>query len=62
MWTVTLQDVRKYDDYGYEIFYYALEKSHINVENYDYQPVQYTHDGVSIGTAEKVEDQYLFGE
>ena len=40
-WHALLEDVPKYDEYGYEIFYYAVEKTHVNSENYDYTDVEY---------------------
>ena len=40
-WSVTLSGVQKYDDYGYEIMYYAVERTVVKASDYDYQAVQY---------------------
>ena len=42
-WTVTLSNVQKYDSLGYEIFYYAVERTKINFESYDYDVAHYSH-------------------
>ncbi|MBU5482664.1 Cna B-type domain-containing protein [Blautia sp. MSJ-19] len=42
-WTVTLKNQPKYDDYGYEIIYYAEEKMHIDASKFDYIPVYYEY-------------------
>ena len=39
-WTVTMYDVPKYDEQGYEIFYYAVERTKIDFESYDYEIAQ----------------------
>ena len=40
-WTVTLQDLEKYDSLGYEIEYFAVERSMVTAGDYDYQLVEY---------------------
>lgn len=40
-WHAVLENVPKYDEYGYEIMYYAVEKTHVNIQNYDYIDVEY---------------------
>lgn len=40
-WTVTIEDLPKYDAQGYEIFYYATEHSNIDWAQLDYTEVQY---------------------
>lgn len=50
-WSVTLNDMRKYDDYGNEIQYYAVERTVVHASDYDYQAVQYAagvEDGIDI--------------
>lgn len=42
-WTVTMYDVPKYDEQGYEIFYYAVERTKIDFESYDYEIAQYSY-------------------
>ncbi len=40
-WTATITGLPKYDQYGYEITYYAVERTAVNAANFDYGPVQY---------------------
>ena len=40
-WTVDFDNLPKYDEYGYEILYYAQEKMHVNAELFDYTTVEY---------------------
>ena len=40
-WSVTLSGVPKYDDLGYEIMYYAVERTVVKASDYDYRAVQY---------------------
>ena len=40
-WTVTLQNLEKYDSLGYEIEYFAVERSMVTAGDYDYQLVEY---------------------
>ena len=40
-WTVDFDDLPKYDDHGYEIFYYAQEKMHVRASLFDYTTVEY---------------------
>lgn len=44
-WTAELESVPKYDENGYEIFYYAVERTVVNAADFDYQDVQYAVDG-----------------
>lgn len=44
-WTAELENVPKYDENGYEIFYYATEHTVVNAADFDYQDVQYAVDG-----------------
>lgn len=65
-WTVTLSNMRKYDDYGFEIMYYAVERTVVNASQFDYQIAQYAYDidgdgsteAVLIGTRDKIESEY----
>lgn len=41
VWDVTIQNLPKYDSYGYEITYYAKEVMNIDKEAFDYQDVYY---------------------
>lgn len=40
-WRVDLEDMPKYDDFGYEIMYYAVENTSVNYEDFDYVEAQY---------------------
>ena len=40
-WTVDFDNLPKYDDHGYEIFYYAQEKMQVNACLFDYTTVEY---------------------
>lgn len=44
IWTVTLPDMPMYDQYGFEIKYYAVERTQVQAGDYDYQAVQYSYD------------------
>ena len=65
-WTVTLSNMRKYDDHGFEIMYYAVERTVVNASQFDYQIAQYAYDiggdgsteAVLIGTRDKIESEY----
>lgn len=55
---ITLSGMQKYDDYGFEILYYAVERTVVSVGDYDYQAAQYSHyldDGTSssLGTRDE---------
>lgn len=41
-WIVTLSDMEKYDAYGFEIQYYAVERTLVHASDYDYQAAQYS--------------------
>lgn len=43
-WTVTLSDVDQFDALGYEVQYYAIERTVVAVGDYDYQAVKYSLD------------------
>ena len=43
-WSVTLSDVQKYDALGYEIEYFAVERTRAHVSDFHYQAVQYAYD------------------
>lgn len=42
-WHATLSGLPKYDNYGYEIKYYAVENTEIQISDFDYMPAQYYH-------------------
>lgn len=56
-WTVTLDNVPKYDSLGYEIMYYAVEKTKVNDEEFDYADVAYEMNGDPAGTETVQEKQ-----
>mgnify|MGYP000577235803 CR=1 FL=1 len=41
-WKITLSGVEKYDTLGYEIQYYAVERTVVAAADYDYQAAQYS--------------------
>ena len=55
-WTVTLQNLEKYDSLGYEIEYFAVERSMVTAGDYDYQPVEY----YSVNTANPDSPVYTY--
>lgn len=65
-WTVTLSNMPKYDTYGFEIMYYAVERTVVNAGQFDYQIAQYAYDieedesaeAVLIGTRDEVDEAY----
>ena len=48
-WTVTLPDAQKYDAYGYEIFYYAVERTLVDYDSFDYTVGEYVYNGQELG-------------
>lgn len=41
-WHASFENLPKYDTYGYEIVYYAVEKTTVNKADFDYQDVAYS--------------------
>lgn len=52
-WIALLENLPKYDDYGYEIMYYATEHTTVNSKDFDYLDVQY---GVPKGSGTGLQD------
>ena len=42
-WHAQFKDLPQYDENGYEILYYAVEKTHIKVSDFDYQLAEYSY-------------------
>ena len=40
-WVAELSGLPKYDEYGYEIIYYAVEHTTVDAQSFDYLPVAY---------------------
>ena len=61
-WTVTLSNMPKYDANGFEIMYYAVERTVVNASQFDYQIAQYAYDidgtFTPIGTRNEVKSEY----
>lgn len=60
-WTLTLENVAAFDRYGYEIYYYAVERTTQPADRYDYQAGKYSlkTDGEAIkelGTRDEAAD------
>ena len=43
VWSVTLHGVEKYDEEGYEIQYFAVERTAVRISDFDYQAAQYAY-------------------
>lgn len=50
-WTAQISGLPRYDDYGYEILYYATEHTVIDWSAIDYVEVEYKFGGAGIGSA-----------
>ncbi len=61
-WTAVIEGLPKYDSYGYEITYYAVECTVVTASNFDYAPVKYYWgnggNGFALGNREQVESGY----
>ena len=59
-WHAVITGVPKYDDLGYEIQYYAVERSSVDTEDFDYLPAAYSMDGKNtFGTAAEVDEEHV---
>lgn len=56
-WTVTLPDAQKYDAYGYEIFYYAVERTLVDYDSFDYTVGEYVYNGEELGNRNELRDK-----
>ena len=56
-WTAQISGLPRYDDYGYEIFYYATEHTVIDWSAIDYVEVEYKFGGAGIGSASDPVDE-----
>lgn len=56
-WTAQISGLPRYDDYGYEILYYATEHTVIDWAAIDYAEVRYEFGGDSIGSASDPVDE-----
>ena len=63
-WTATIAGVPKYDRLGYEIIYYAVERTAVNAAAFDYAPVAYywPKDGEETGELERIGDRTAVNE
>lgn len=52
-WTISLDNVAKYDSCGFEIFYYAVERTMMSASDYDYQAARYSLDERDLGTRDE---------
>ena len=59
-WHAVLEGLPKYDELGYEIFYYAVEKTTVNSSQFDYTDVRYSvqigENLTDIGTEYEIND------
>lgn len=56
-WTAQISGLPRYDDYGYEILYYATEHTVIDWAAIDYVEVEYKFGGAGIGSASDPVDE-----
>lgn len=56
-WTVTLPDAQKYDAFGYEIFYYAVERTLVDYDSFDYTVGEYVYNGQELGNRNELLDE-----
>lgn len=56
-WTAQISGLPRYDDYGYEILYYATEHTVIDWAAIDYAEVRYEFGGAGIGSASDPVDE-----
>ena len=56
-WTAQISGLPRYDDYGYEILYYATEHTVIDWAAIDYAEVRYEFGGADIGSASDPVDE-----
>lgn len=56
-WTAQISGLPRYDDYGYEILYYATEHTVIDWAAIDYAEVRYKFGGAGIGSASDPVDE-----
>ena len=62
-WTVTLTEAMpEYDDLGYEIMYYAVERTVVAAGDYDYQAAEYSLDETDLGTRDEPNGDAVEGE
>lgn len=55
-WTITLEGMQEYDLLGYEILYYAVERTVVAAGAYDYQAGRYSLNGVSLGSRDEPDE------
>ena len=55
-WTLTLDNVPAFDSHGFEIFYYAVERTAQPASQYDYQAGEYSLNGELLGTRDEPSD------
>lgn len=52
-WTLTLENVDAFDDHGFAIYYYAVERTTQPADRYDYQAGKYSLDSKDLGTRDE---------
>lgn len=58
-WFAEIENVPKYDDLGYEIMYYAVEKTTVDKDSFDYMDVFYLEPGSNITDPDIDTDDYI---
>ena len=57
-WQVEISGAPKYDDYGYEIIYYAVEKTSVEASDFDYVDTEYRLEGKDNGQTTDLGTEY----
>lgn len=56
VWQALLEDLPKYDAYGFEIVYSAVERTNVNASEFDYAIAEYWWEGTRLGTRNEADE------
>ena len=57
VWQALLEDLPKYDPYGFEIVYSAVERTNVNASEFDYAIAEYWWEGTRLGTRNEADTE-----
>lgn len=57
VWQALLEDLPKYDAYGFEIVYSAVERTNVNASEFDYAIAEYWWEGTRLGTRNEADTE-----
>ena len=57
VWQALLEDLPKYDAYGFEIVYSAVERTNVNASEFDYAIAEYWWEGTHLGTRNEADTE-----